>query len=234
MRIQSIIISLSLLTSAASFASSTTLPDDYPVEVGNSETPNAVLEKITQLKDMPRAELFNPKSPVSEITDIGKIVNLGQKSWTVIKSNKPKANVEYIFANAIPKGLTSSEDLANFSDIQTTTFHFGRRNYLGIKVIDIAVTAIHQRGGTYNGQGHYLENVALIPAKIDVKFGFSADFEVTSITTTNVGTDENPIASLTMMAKFTHSSLSSLHEERVLIQFRGDSDEVKVIRVPNE
>jgi len=53
------------------------------------------------------------------------------------------------------------------------------------------------------------------------------NYSVDNITTTNGGTSENPIAQMTLQAKFKVETVMQKNETNTVFQFRGDSAEVK-------
>ena len=158
---------------------------------------------------------------------IDQIINVGQKVWDIIKANQPVVNLHSKFSNALPAGLTSSADLTNFSDIQSSSVRLWGTNLYGMTVYDVTLTAVHQYGGQYQGKGHYLETVAIIPSDIYVVWGYRVDYTVESVSVTNGGTTEDPIAKVSLNAKFKASTALSKVERNTVYQFIGDSAEVK-------
>lgn len=165
------------------------------------------------------------RDPFSEI-DLNAITNLGQKIWKVIEANRPVVNVKYHYANALPKGVPSSEDLDGFSDLQMRSFRNYAKNLYGITVYDVTYTAVHRFGGSYNGQGRFLENVTILPHHVDVLWGYTLNMGVSRISTVNVGTKDSPIGSIVMELEMRVSTVMKESQTRELIQFRGDSAKI--------
>jgi len=188
------------------------------------DTPNDAFALIDRLNVHPESHPFSGEDVV---VNIDMIVNLAKKTWAVIKANQPVANVQFNFANALPKGLTDSSALTGFSDINSKSFRIWGTNGFGITVYDVTMTAVHQHGGQYDGKGQYLESVAIVPSNVSVLWGYTVNYSVDNIATTNGGTSENPIAKMTVQAKFKVETVMQKNETNTVFQFRGDSAEVK-------
>jgi hypothetical protein len=170
-------------------------------------------------------QLFGAKDSFEEGEGLclDKIINLGKSLWEIIEANKPVLNVSYVYANALPKGLRRSEELDNFSDLQFKSYRSHGKNLVRATVYDLTYTVVHRYNGSYNDKGKYLENVSVIPSKIDVLWGYTVDFAVTKTTTVNVGTAKDPIGSLLMEATTRVSTVLKSSETHNIFQFRGDS-----------
>ena len=178
----------------------------------------------------------NPEPAFDEGTDFSGmeispelIVNTLKSLWDVVQQNKPVANVSNDYAQALPKGIASPAELEGFSDVKTHTYRLYGKNMLGMNVYDIVVTLIHQYGGSYQGKGHYLATVSVVPSKVDVMLGYKVDLKVTQVSVVNVGTALDPIASLTMEIALTVNSPIKQSVSKSITQFRGDTDAVHVI-----
>lgn len=159
-----------------------------------------------------------------------KILNLGSRIWKVIEKNQPVLSVKHLYANGLPKGVQSSEDLDGFSDVNATAFRVWGRNLFGVKVYDVEYVAVHRHGGSYRGVGKYIENAAVIPTHIHVLFGYTLNYSVSSVNVVNIGTRENPVASLLLEAEIYVSTVLQKTVVREVFSFRGDSPDVRVLR----
>ena len=188
------------------------------------DTPSDVFAAIDRINVHPESHPFSGEDVT---VNIDMIVNLAKKTWDIIKANQPVANVQFNFANALPKGLTDSSALTGFSDINSKSLRIWGTNGFGLTVYDVTMTAVHQYGGQYDGKGRYLETVAIVPSNVSVLWGYTVNYSVDNITTTNGGTSENPIAQMTLQAKFKVETVMQKNETNTVFQFRGDSAEVK-------
>lgn len=188
------------------------------------ETPHDVFTFIDRVNVQPEARAFSGENID---VDIDAIVNVAKKTWEIIKANEPVANVKFQFANALPKGLTDSSSLTGFSDLQTKSVRIWGTNMWGATVYDVTLTAVHQYGGQYNGKGQYLETVSVIPSNLSVMWGYTVNYSVENVATTNGGTSDDPIAKMTLHAKFKVETVMQKNETNTVYQFSGDSSEVK-------
>ncbi len=164
----------------------------------------------------------------SDIT-LDLILNMAKQVWDVIKENQAVLDVKYDYANGLPAGVRSGAELDNWSPVQYKSFRVYGENGFGITVYDLTYTLVHQYGGTYNGNGQYLESVSVVPQIADVMWGYTVNLGVTKVTATNIGTKENPVANLLMEMTLKVSTVIQKHESRGLYEFRGDSSEPREI-----
>lgn len=190
------------------------------------DTPNDAFSTIDRINMMPQTTPFAERASDTDV-DIDAIMNLGKKAWEIIKANEPVANINFTFANALPQGIANASELTGFSDIQSRSIRLWGTNLYGITVYDVTLTAIHQFGGSFDGKGRYLSTVSVIPSQVNVLWGYTVDYKVENVSTTNAGTKSNPVASMALHAKFKVSTILKKTELNTVYQFRGDSAEVK-------
>lgn len=160
---------------------------------------------------------------------IEKVINTGKNIWNIVKKSQPVSNIKYDYANAIPKGLSSANGLAGFSDIQYRTYSVVFENLYKMKVMNGEYTVMHQYNGSYKGKGKYLANVGVVPVKWEMLIGFNSDFVVNKISTVNVGSAAAPIASLTMELSVDVKSFANTKHLTQVFQFRGDSATPRIV-----
>ena len=167
-----------------------------------------------------------------EITDIdlGTILNIAKEIWTIIEENQPVLNVKFDYANALPKGLRSSEELDGFSDLQMRAFRTYGVNTYGITVYDVTYTALHRYGGSYQGKGKYLENVTILPQNVEVAWAYTLNLGVAQVSAVNAGTKEAPVASLLMQMDLSVETVIKKSQMHHVFQFRGDSKDITTTR----
>ena len=178
---------------------------------------------FVQLGDEPTPEL-----PGADVI-IDQIFNIGQKIWDVIKANQPVVNIKYNYANALPRGIRSSEDLDGFSELQSEGVRLWGTNGFGSTVYDITLAAVHQYNGSYDGKGKYLETVSVVPTAVSVLWGYTVDINVSNVSQVNLGSKTAPVAGLTMETTFAVSTVIKKSQKRIIYSFRGDSAKVKTI-----
>jgi len=196
-------------------------------------TPEPVKERIRN--DIRLKSLSRSRQPVDE-TILGqeldqvdvlldKITNLGKKVWAVIEKGRPNVNVSYHYANALPAGLRA-EDLEGFSSLQFQSIRHTGVNFYGVTVYDVTYTLAHRFGGRFEGMGAYIEGATVLPQNVEVMWGYNVNLGVQSVSTVNVGTRENPVASLAMETLLSVSTVMQEIQMRNIHEFRGDSAKV--------
>ena len=168
----------------------------------------------------------------SDLINPALIVNTIKSLWDVIKANQPVANVAEDYAQALPRGIAAPMDLAGFSDVQSHAYRLYGKNMLGMTVYDVVCTMVHQYDGSYDGKGHYLATVSVVPSKVSVMLGYKVDVKVTQVSVVNVGTVTDPVASLTMELTLTVNSAFKQSISKTISVFRGDSGQVTIIGAP--
>jgi hypothetical protein len=222
------LVSLVIITiSGNSFAASAN--DTITMHSAIVETPDHAFATIDRINLNPEViSGFSESSAALAEADVilDQIINMGKKVWDIVKANRPVTNVQYDFANALPKGLTSSAELSDFSNVQSSSVRIWGTNGFGVTVYDVTLTAVHQFGGQYEGKGRYLETVSVVPSNLNVLWGYTVDYSVTSVSALNAGTRLNPVSSIALHAKFKVSTILKSDETNTVYQFRGDSAEI--------
>ena len=227
MKFKSLVSLVFITISGNSFAASAN--DTITMHSAIVETPDHAFATIDRINLNPElvSGFSESSADLAEANVVlDQIINMGKKIWDIVKANQPVTNVQFDFANALPKGLTSSAELSNFSDIQSTSVRLWGTNPYGMTVYDVTLTTVHQFGGQYEGKGRYLETVSVIPSNLSVLWGYTVDYKVTSVSALNVGTTLNPVSSLALRAKFKVSTVIQSNETNTVYQFRGDSADV--------
>jgi hypothetical protein len=134
---------------------------------------------------------------------VDKIINLGKKVWAVVELGRPVANLKTDTANALPQGVFCWTDLHGWSPTQSKTYQITYENWYGNKVVDFAFRVLYTTGGQVNGQGQYITNATIIPALVDVMWGYTFDAESEVPTVFNSGTAEHPVAGMHMNMKWS-------------------------------
>lgn len=210
--------------------------DELTMHMERVAVPHEAFAKIAQLPTGPFDCFTNPSAdcdkdlnPEDSPVSLDSVINMAQKIWDIIKANEPVLNVKYDYANALPRGVHSSEELDGFSSVQSEGIRLWATNGFGATVYDFTLTAIHQYGGSYEGKGKYLETVSVVPTTVNVSWGYTVDVTVARISVVNVGTREAPVGSVTMDTTFSVSTVLQKHQKRIIYTFRGDSPKVQTV-----
>lgn len=130
------------------------------------------------------------------IGTIDRIVNLAKKIFDIIKENKPVVDITTAYANAVPDGISHWSQLQGWSQPATATYGFYAKNGYGVKVVDVKYQFIRQHSGNYKGKGKFLNSVTVQPLSVTVAWGYKFTMKFEAPTVANVGTSEDPVASM--------------------------------------
>ncbi len=189
------------------------------------------------LDPIPKPDDFNLPLPIpgpiggnETLVLLEQIVNLGERIWKFISDNKPVINIKRNYANALPKGVRSSEDLDGWSALQYRSYRIYGKNPFGGICYDSTYTLIHRFQGNYDGKGQYLENATILPQKVEALWGYTVEVGVDNVGAVNVGTKADPVGSLIMEMSFKVGTVVKAQEFRSVYEFRGDRSGVSTIR----
>lgn len=161
------------------------------------------------------ASIAETESLLGEIS-WDQIVNIGQKVWEIVQAGKPVVHMETPVANALPRGLTCWTDLEHWQAPRTQTYEVKYENGFGMEVVKFKFRLHYTYGGGKADRGQYLANVAVLPAELNVLWGYNFDAKVEVQPALNLGSKENPMAGLELNVRWTvktvmKESLNSFH-----------------------
>lgn len=143
----------------------------------------------------------NPLPPPGNSDDkntltIDEIVNTAKQVWTIINEGKPVCEIKTDHANAIPASVKMWSEMAGWQAPVAKSYRVTYRNGFGMNAIDFAFRVIFIPGGSLNGKGKYITNATIVPASVDVLWGYNFNAEVRVVSTTNAGTLKSPEAAM--------------------------------------
>lgn len=145
-------------------------------------------------------EINPPPPPPGEDPTLilDRIINIGQKIWTIIEKNKPVVDVKTSYAVAVPEGTRTWGQLSGWKPPKGTVYAFKAVNTYGVTVVNVRYQVLRTYGGSYKEKGKYLTAVTIEPLKVEVAWGykFSLFAEVPDSGIFNVGTTEDPVAGM--------------------------------------
>jgi hypothetical protein len=154
---------------------------------------------------------------------LDQIVNIGTKIWNLVEKGKPKVEIAFDYAHALPAGVANSAQLEGFSDMTFRSYRVYGKNLYGINVYDITYTTVHQYGGNLIGKGNYLTNVTVLPSKVSVSWGYDVSVTMREVGTSNMGSMENPKAGLLLELQTHVRTVMKDETTHNLFNFKGDS-----------
>ncbi len=159
------------------------------------------------------------------VTTIDELTNLMEKLCQIVEDNKPVVNINTHYANAVPVGITHWTELQNWSKPGTKTYAFSVENYYGIEVVNVVYQVRWIYGGNLDGKGKFLTGVTVDPISVVVAFcGYNLDLvmEVPDSTIVNMGTSEDPIASMQIVLKWKISTILGATNGKAVYHIQGD------------
>ncbi len=144
------------------------------------------------------------------------VVNIGKKLWSVVENGKPVVQMETPVAHALPRGLYCWSDLEHWQAPRTQVYEVTYRNGFGVEVVKFRFRLHYTYGGGRADKGQYLANVTVLPAELNVSWGYNFDAKVEVQPAVNLGTKENPIGGLELNVRWTvktflKESINSFH-----------------------
>ncbi len=159
------------------------------------------------------------------ISNIGNIVNLADQIWSVIDKNKAVVNIKVDYASAVPFGTNHWTQLQGWSKPATKRYSFSAKNMLGAESLKVVYQVHWTYGGNFQGKGKFLTGVTIEPLEVNVPWSHTVDLkaEAPDSTIANVGTSENPIASMQVQLNWTiKPTLGHAVSQKVIYYVQGD------------
>ncbi len=152
------------------------------------------------------------------------IVNIGMKIWELIKENKPVIHTEIPVAHAMPKGLACWSDLERWHAPKTQSYEVLYKNKFGMEVVKFRFRLQFTHGGSHAGMGRYIANATIMPAQIDVLWGYTFNAKLDVAQAVNLGTKADPIAGLEMNLHWNVKTWLKESENSVHFFITGNGD----------
>ena len=179
-----------------------------PPEGGNGGTP--AVDPLTNINNT--------------IDTLDKIVNLMEKIFAIIEKNQPVVNVTTNYANAVPFGTTHWTQLQGWSKPATRKYAFSMKNAYGSEVVKVTYQVHYTYKGNFQGKGKFLTGVTIEPLNIVTAWGYKVTLvsEVPDSTVANVGTHEDPVASMQVQLKWTVHTMVKDITSKAIYYVQGD------------
>lgn len=158
------------------------------------------------------------------VENIGNVVNLVEKIFSVIEKNQPVVDIKVNYANAVPYGITHWTQLEGWNRPGTKRYAFTVNNAYGGQMVKVDYLLHWVHGGSYQGKGKFLTGVTVEPISVWTAWGckVSLTAEVPDPTVVNVGTHEDPVAAMQAQLRWTiHTSARDI-QERAIYYLQGD------------
>jgi hypothetical protein len=206
------VFTLTMLCGSSAFAAETVMPWDIA-----SVSIVKISDEITTAPAADDGCSSTAALPsLSDGLDLGQIINVGEQVWKIIEAGKPVVTVKTPVAFALPRGLKCWNELENWQPTHTQTYEAAYKNGFGMEVVKFRFRLQYTAGGGLQGKGHYLANVSVLPAELNVLWGYTFDADVQVAQPVNLGTLDNPTAGLELNVNWNlktvvKESRNSLH-----------------------
>ncbi|MBI5743920.1 MAG: hypothetical protein HY952_05170 [Elusimicrobia bacterium] len=160
----------------------------------------------------------------SAVGMIDNIVNLVDKIWGIIEKNQPVVNINTTYANAVPFGTTHWTQLQQWNKPATKRYAFSMKNGYGSEVVKVIYQVHYTWGGNFQGKGKFLTGVTVEPLSVTTAWGYKVTLtsEVPDSTIANVGTHEDPVASMQLQLRWiVHTAVKDI-QDKAIYYVQGD------------
>jgi len=160
----------------------------------------------------------------STVGMIDNIVNLMDKIWGIIEKNQPVVNITTNYANAVPFGTSHWTQLQGWSRPATKKYGFSMKNAYGSEVVKVTYQVHYTYNGNFQGKGKFLTGVTIEPLNVVTAWGYKVSLvsEVPDSTIANVGTHDEPVASMQLQLKWTaHTAVKDI-TSKAIYYVQGD------------
>jgi hypothetical protein len=153
---------------------------------------------------------------------LDKVINMGKKIWAIIEANKPVVNVQTDSANALPEGSKSWLNLQGWQAPVARVYRVNYTNVYGMNVVDFSYRVQFTAGGSVGGKGRYLAQVSVMPANLDVAWGYQFNMTASVPTVTNAGTTADPVGAANVVVTWKIDTVMKHSEESQSYYVQGD------------
>ncbi|MDD2804493.1 MAG: hypothetical protein PHV33_02985 [Elusimicrobiales bacterium] len=169
-----------------------------------------------------------PVDPLTNINNtvdtLDKIVNLMEKIFAIIEKNQPVVNITTNYANAVPFGTSHWTQLQGWTRPATKKYAFSMKNAYGSEVVKVTYQVHYTYKGNFQGKGQFLTGVTVEPLNVVTAWGYKVTLvsEVPDSTIANVGTHEDPIASMQLQLRWTVHTMVKDITSKAIYYVQGD------------
>lgn len=177
------------------------LTDQYRLRANPPEIPRKTVTKAAGKNlSLGLSQVAGQVDQVEYIVD--KIINVGQKIWTVVDKGHPNQNYKNTIATALPANANTWTDLENWKQPETKVIGISYKNMYGVEVVKFVYRIILLSGGTANGVGNYIGYAAVEPIEMSTSYLYTFNAEAVVVNIFNKGTKANPLAGMILTVRW--------------------------------
>lgn len=176
--------------------------------------------------DQNRSSIREDEASPLEIVDlvVDQIINIGKKIWNVVAAGKPVANFKTDVAYALPRGVKCWTELSNWSAPNARNYQVTYKNKFGVEVIQFTYQLTYTHGGRVGDVGAYITNATILPAHINVAWGFSFDATAEVPSVFNVGSMSQPVGAMQINMMWKVENVLTFEQKTMSYYINGLGD----------
>lgn len=170
-------------------------------------------------------------------TDLGQaisvvkdLVALGKEIYPLVEKGRPVVTSDFKGFSVLPRlgGEGQNVLFPEFYEMENwwspgfSRYEVDLKNIYGLSMVRFVFSVHYQPGGTYEGKGKYLTNVAVVLDELLVRWGFDFSAKVKLVGITNLGTKENQVAGLTLQVEYVAKSVMNEFQNASRFFVSGD------------
>lgn len=134
---------------------------------------------------------------------VDKVINIGQKIWTVVEKGRPSASYTGAKATALPANTLNWTQLENWKMPRTKTISVVYKNVYGLEVVRFTYRIILLYGGSANGVGRYIGYAAVEPVEMTTAYMYTFNATASVDTVFNMGNSTDPLGAMLLKINWT-------------------------------
>lgn len=155
--------------------------------------------QLADLQGIPNLDGSINKATIGEVIQIANdIIALGERIYEIVKKGKPVLNMDYAPMSVLPKDgagrAVDVMDTEGWSMPVARKVKMAYKNIYGATVVSFDYTIVYSHSGSYEGRGAYLTALQVVPANVNVSWGFSLNVNMKLVGLQNHGSRANPVA----------------------------------------
>ena len=191
------------------------------------------------IKEVEQIESFSqPRNNKGVATDLGEVIGvidsliaIGKKIYPIVEAGKPVLSSDLPVTHVLPQVDDGTSDyeltlgmMENWKYPKSRSYKITYKNFYGIEVISFTFTVHFQYGGSYEGAGKYLTGVFVSATELYVSWGFEFSAKTEVVSVTNLGTNLNPVAGLTLKLDWAAKSIVTEFNSSKVFHITGNGN----------
>lgn len=127
---------------------------------------------------------------------VDKMINLGEKIWSLVQKGKPLVNYTGTSASALPANTKKWDQLNNWKVPKSKVIRVVYKNLLNVEVARFSYRILLLYGGNVNGIGSYIGYATVEPLEIASSYMYSIDAHASVASVFNMGSKYKPVGAM--------------------------------------